>query len=136
MQGDNLSTAVARNRLDPEVLPFLAMLTAGFSLRPVLVTGFGNPTYPLGKFSAAERFPQPGDPPQLTISPDDPVFAAYPCLTEDENAFVCYEGSRTAARRRPARCVLVVLGRLSRRLTADSAVRVRAVRKRVRYRSL
>jgi hypothetical protein len=89
MQGDNVSTAFARNRLDPEVMPFLAMLTAGFSRRPVLVTGFGNPTCPAGKFSAVERFAQPGDPPPPAILADDPVFATYPCLTEDENAFTC-----------------------------------------------
>jgi hypothetical protein len=88
MQGDTVSTAIARNRLDPEVMPFLAMLTAAFSLQPVLVTGFGNPTCPPDKFSALERFALPGDPPPLEVSPDDPVFATYPCLTEDEQAFM------------------------------------------------
>jgi len=38
---------------------------------------------------AFERFPPTGDPPPLTISADDRVFATYPCLTEDENAFFC-----------------------------------------------
>jgi hypothetical protein len=89
MQGSNVSMAFGRGRLDPEPLPFLAMLTAGFSYKPVLVTGFGNPTCPPGKFSAVERFAAAGDAPNLTISPDDRVFATYPCLTEDENAAYC-----------------------------------------------
>lgn len=89
MQGEGVRAAFARSRLDPEMLPFLAMLTAGFSWKPVLISGFGNPTCPPGKFSAFERFPQAGEPPSSTISPDDSVFATYPCLTEDENAFYC-----------------------------------------------
>jgi hypothetical protein len=89
MQGEGVRAAFARSRLDPEMLPFLAMLTAGFSFKPVLVSGFGNPTCPPGKFSAFERFALAGEPPNATISPDDGVFATYPCLTEDENAFSC-----------------------------------------------
>jgi hypothetical protein len=89
MQGSTVSLAFARSRLDAESIAFLAMLAAGFALRPVLVSGFGNPTCPPEKFSAVERFAQPGDPPQLSISPDDPVFATYPCLTEAENARFC-----------------------------------------------
>jgi hypothetical protein len=89
MQADTVCAAFARNRLDPEVLPFLAMLTAAFSMQPVLVTGFGNPTCPPNTFSAFERFALQGDPPNLTISPDDSVFATYPCLTENEMAFYC-----------------------------------------------
>jgi hypothetical protein len=46
MQGSNASLGFARDRLDPETLPFLAMLTAAFSYKPVLVTGFGNPPSP------------------------------------------------------------------------------------------
>ena len=89
IQADSVSTAVARSRLDPELAPFFAMLTAGFSLQPVFVTGFGNPTCPPGKFSALERFPAAGESTPEPIPSDDPVFATYPCLTEDENAFVC-----------------------------------------------
>ena len=89
MQGSPVHCAFARNRLDPEVLPFLATLTASFSFKPVLVTGFGNPTCPPDKFSAFERFAGPGDPPNMTISPDDTAFATYPCLTEHENAVYC-----------------------------------------------
>jgi hypothetical protein len=36
----------ARAQFDPEAIPFLAMLTAAFSHKPVLVTGAGNPTFP------------------------------------------------------------------------------------------
>jgi hypothetical protein len=43
MQGSNVSLEFARARYDPETLPFLAMLTAAFSFKPVMVTGFGNP---------------------------------------------------------------------------------------------
>ncbi len=89
MQGSNVASYVARNRLDPEAVPFLAMLAAAFSYKPVLVGSFGNPTCPPDKFSALERFAAPGEPPELTISPDDSVFATYPCLTEHENAAYC-----------------------------------------------
>jgi hypothetical protein len=89
MQGDTVHAAFARSRLDPEVVPFLAMLAAAWSLEPVVVTGFGNPTCPPDKFSALERFAQPGEPPELTISPDDTAFATYPCLTEHESAAYC-----------------------------------------------
>jgi hypothetical protein len=86
MQGDTVSSAFARNRLDPEAVPFLAALTASFSYKPVLVTAFGNPTCPPGKFTAFERFARANEAPNVTISPDDGVFATYPCLSEDENA--------------------------------------------------
>lgn len=89
MQGSSLFSAFARNRLDPEVVPFLAMIAASFSFKPVLVTGLGNPTCPPDKFSAFERFALPGEPPNPTISPDDTAFATYPCLTEAENAMYC-----------------------------------------------
>jgi hypothetical protein len=89
MQGSTIGSAFARSRLDPEVVPFLAMLAAAFSFKPVLFTGFGNPTCPPNKFSAFERFALPGEPPNLTISPDDTAFATYPCLTEHENAAYC-----------------------------------------------
>lgn len=46
MQGSNISLEFARNRLDPETIPFLALLAAAFSFKPVLVSGFGNPSYP------------------------------------------------------------------------------------------
>ncbi len=86
MQGDTTRLPFARNRLDPEAVPFLALMTAAFSFKPVLVTSFGNPTCPRGKFSAFERVATPAEPPNMTISPADSVFATYPCLTEDESA--------------------------------------------------
>ena len=36
----------ARTEFDSEAIPFLAMLTAAFSYKPVLVTGAGHPTFP------------------------------------------------------------------------------------------
>jgi hypothetical protein len=46
IQGSNVSLPFVRDRLDVEALPLLAMLTAAFSYKPVMVTGFGNPSYP------------------------------------------------------------------------------------------
>jgi len=89
MQGDTVHSAFARSRLDPEVVPFLTMIAATYSYKPVLVSGFGNPTCPPSKFTAFERFAAQGEAPNATISPDDTVFAAYPCLGEDENAAYC-----------------------------------------------
>jgi hypothetical protein len=86
MQGSNVDLPFARNRLDPEAIPFLAMITAAFSFKPVLITGVGNPTCPPAKFSPFERFAMPEEPPHWSVSPDDAVFAGYPCLSEDENA--------------------------------------------------
>ena len=53
MQGSNIALEFARDRLDCETLPFLAMLTAAFSYKRVLVTGFGNPEHPY--FTPAEN---------------------------------------------------------------------------------
>lgn len=89
MQGTNVDLAFARNRRDPDAIPFLATIAASFSYKPVLVSGFGNPTCPAGKFSAFERFAGEQEPPHQTIAPSDAVFATYPCLTEDENAAYC-----------------------------------------------
>jgi hypothetical protein len=86
MQGSSVTVPFARNRLDPEAVPFLAMLTAAFSFKPVLVTAVGNPTCPPGKFSPYERFALPDEPPPWTVAPEDPVFATYPCASEAENA--------------------------------------------------
>ena len=89
MHGYSVYSAFARSRLDPEVVPFLAMLAAAFSHKPVLFTEFGNPTCPPGKLSPYERVALPGEPPNPTVSPDDPVLAAYACLDEDEMAAYC-----------------------------------------------
>jgi hypothetical protein len=86
MQGSTVTAPFARNRLDAEVVPFLAMVTAAFSSKPVLVTGVGNPTCPAGKFSPYERVATVEEPAPWAVGDDDATFATYPCLTEDENA--------------------------------------------------
>ncbi len=89
MHGYSVYSAFARSRLDPEVVPFLASLAASFSHKPVLFSEFGNPTCPTGKLSPYERVAMPDEPPNPTISPDDPVLAPYACLTETEMAAYC-----------------------------------------------
>jgi endo-1,4-beta-mannosidase len=89
MHGYSVYSAFARSRLDPEVVPFLALLAAAFSFEPVLFSEFGNPTCPPGKRSPYERVALPDEPPNPTISPADPELAAYACLSEDENAAYC-----------------------------------------------
>ncbi len=66
MQGRSPDLAFARSRLDPEAVPFLAMLTATFTHQPVAVTSFGHVTCRADTFSAD-----------------------YPCLGEEENAQYC-----------------------------------------------
>ena len=46
IQGANERLPFARDRFDPEAIPFLAMLTAAFSFKPVLVSGIGSATFP------------------------------------------------------------------------------------------
>jgi endo-1,4-beta-mannosidase len=89
MHGYPVYSSFSRDRLDPEVVPFLAYLAAGFSHKPVLFSELGNPTCPPAKRSPFERVALPDEKPTPTISPDDPVFAAYACLTEDEMAAYC-----------------------------------------------
>ena len=89
MHGYPVYSFFARGRLDPEVVPFLAHLTAAFSQKPVLFSELGNPTCPPGKLSPFERVALPDEPPNPTISPDDPVLAPYACLTEAEMASYC-----------------------------------------------
>jgi len=48
MHGESVSSSIARNRLDPEVVPFFCALTAACARKPVLVSGLGNPTCPPG----------------------------------------------------------------------------------------
>jgi endo-1,4-beta-mannosidase len=89
MHGYTVYSGFSRDRLDPEVVPFLAWLAAGFSHKPVLFAEFGNPACPPGKLSPYERVALPDEPPNPTVSRDDPVFAPYACLTEDEMAAYC-----------------------------------------------
>jgi hypothetical protein len=48
MHAESVASSVARNRLDPEVVPFFSALTAACARKPVLVTGLGNPACPPG----------------------------------------------------------------------------------------
>lgn len=89
MHGYSVYSAFSRGRLDPEVVPFLALLAATFSHKPVLFSELGNPTCPPGKLSPYERVAMPDEKPNPTISPDDPVLAPYACLDEGEMASYC-----------------------------------------------
>ena len=89
MHGYPVYSGFSRSRLDPEVVPFLASLAAQFSHEPVLFSEFGNPTSPPGKRSPFERVALPDEPPNPTISRDDPVYASYACLSESEMAAYC-----------------------------------------------
>jgi endo-1,4-beta-mannosidase len=48
MHGYSVYSEFARSRTDPEVVPFLAALTASLAGKPVLFSEFGNPTCPPG----------------------------------------------------------------------------------------
>jgi hypothetical protein len=89
MQGSTVDLAFARNRLDPEAIPFLAMIAATWSYHDVTVTGFGNPTCPPDRFTAFERFARDDESPNPSVAADDGVFATFPCLSDDENAAYC-----------------------------------------------
>ncbi len=84
MHGYSVYSDFARGRLDADVVPFLAQLTAAFTHKPVLFSEFGNPTCPPGKVSPFERVPLPDEPPTPTIDPNDPLRATYACLNEAE----------------------------------------------------
>ena len=89
MHGYPVYSGFSRGRTDPEVVPFLASLAAGFSHKPVLFSELGNPTCPPGKRSPFERVALPDEPPNPTISPNDPTLATYACLDEMEMAAYC-----------------------------------------------
>lgn len=89
MHGYPVYSGFSRSRLDPEVVPFLALLAASFSHKPVLFSELGNPTCPPGKLSPYERVALPGEKPNPAVAPDDPVVAPYACLDEDEMAAYC-----------------------------------------------
>ena len=91
MHGYPVYSAFTRSRTDPEVVPFLAHLTASFARKPVLFSEFGNPTCPAGKRSPYERVAMPDEPPNPPVAPDDPELAPYACLTENEMAGYCTE---------------------------------------------
>lgn len=89
MHGYTVYSAFTRNRLDPEVVPYLAALTASFSRKPVVFSEFGNPTCPPGRRSPHERVAMPDEPPNPPVPPDDPHLSPYACLDEDEMAAYC-----------------------------------------------
>ena len=84
MHGYSVYSDFARGRLDADVVPFLAQLTASFTRKPVLFSEFGNPTCPPGRISPYDRVPLPDDPPLPPV--DDATHAPYACLTEEEMA--------------------------------------------------
>jgi endo-1,4-beta-mannosidase len=86
MHGYSVYSDFARGRLDAEVVPFLGALAAGFARKPLLFSEFGNPTCPPGRISPFERVALPDEPPQPHIAADDPLYAPYACLSEDEMA--------------------------------------------------
>jgi len=86
IQGASIALPFARNRLDPDAVPFLAFLATAFSFRPALVTAIGTPACGPSKLSLFERLPEPDDLPREPIVSDDPLFEPYACLTEDEQA--------------------------------------------------
>jgi endo-1,4-beta-mannosidase len=63
MHGYSVYSDFARDRLDPEVVPFLSEVTASCTRKPVLFSEFGNPTCPGGNLEG---------------------FKGMDCLTEDE----------------------------------------------------
>ncbi|HTV72937.1 MAG TPA: hypothetical protein VME66_04440 [Candidatus Acidoferrales bacterium] len=65
MHGYSVYSDFARDRLDPEVVPFTCEITASCARKPVLFSEFGNPTCPGGNLAA---------------------FGKMECLTEDEMA--------------------------------------------------
>jgi endo-1,4-beta-mannosidase len=89
MHGYTVYSDFARDRLDPEVVPFLAATAAAMARKPLLFSEFGNPTCPPGKRTPFESVPLPDEPPNPVIAADDPEFAAYACLTETEMAAYC-----------------------------------------------
>ena len=89
MHGYSVYSGFARDRHDAHVVPFLAALAAAFARKPLLFTEFGNPTCPPGKRSPFERVALPDEPPNPPVAPDDPVFATYACLNEEEMAAYC-----------------------------------------------
>ena len=101
MHGYSVYSDFARSRADARVVPFLAQLTGSFSRKLVLFSEFGNPTCPPNRRSPYDRVPLPDEPPAPIIAPDDPVYATYACLSEDEMA--TYATSVLAALQREGR---------------------------------
>lgn len=56
MHGYSVYSAFARDRLDPNVVPFLCQLQQSFSGKPVLFSEFGNPQCPPGGVTIVDGF--------------------------------------------------------------------------------
>jgi hypothetical protein len=89
MHGYSVYSEFSRNRLDPEVVPYLAELAASFSEKPLLFSEAGNPTCPPGKASPYDRVAMPDEPARIAVAADHPTLAAFACLCEDEMASYC-----------------------------------------------
>lgn len=83
MHGYPVYSSFARDRLDREVVPFLASLAGSFARRPVLFSEFGNPTCPPGTLSPYDREPIAGEWVPPSRPPADNL-APFACLTELE----------------------------------------------------
>lgn len=90
MHGYPVYSEFARDRLDTEVVPFLAALTQAFAHRPVLFSELGNPTCPPGTVSPYDREPLPGEWVVPSHPPDTPNLAPYACATEAEMEAYAY----------------------------------------------
>lgn len=84
MHGYSVYSTFAHDRLDTEVVPFLAAVGQAFAHRPVLFSEFGNPTCPPGTLSPYDREPLPGEWVPPSRPPNTENLAPYACLTELE----------------------------------------------------
>jgi endo-1,4-beta-mannosidase len=90
MHGYTVYSAFARDRLDREVVPFLAALTGAFAKRPVLFSEFGNPTCPNGTVAPYDREPLLGEWVAPARPPGAENLAPFACLTETEMSAYAY----------------------------------------------
>ena len=92
MHGYSVYSDFARDRLDPDVVPFLSELMRSCAGKRVLFSEFGNPTCPRGTVSPGDRVALPGESPAPTEGTAAPTLfdvtqtAPFACLTEDEMA--------------------------------------------------
>lgn len=86
MQASSIRAPFARDRMDPEAVPFLASLAATFAHKAVLVSAFGVPICAPNRLSMFEQLLTVDDPGWDSADPDDPLFAPFACLTDDEAA--------------------------------------------------
>ncbi len=89
MHGYTVYSAFSRNRLDPDVVPFLGEIARSCSGKALLFTECGNPSAPPGTISPSERVPLPGEPaPNPKDLPPHP--APYASLTDREMPHYAY----------------------------------------------